>query len=152
MRSACLCVAAAAVFLNMAGSASFAQSPDPKAGEPRPAPGDTAKEGQKAGDDYGKFEKALGAPAGNPECVWLGKRVISLLWRDDLDTAYRHLDLYDRFGCPGSNIQSAFRCLVLPPLPDSKNPLEKLASDCWLKSGDHPASAEAAASAPAQPQ
>ena len=57
--------------------------------------------------------RVLGAPAGNPECVWLGRRVVSLLWRDDLDTAFRHLDLYDRFGCPSGHIQATFRCLVL---------------------------------------
>ena len=34
------------------------------------------------------------------------------LWRDDLDTAFRHLDLYDRFGCPGGHIQATL------PLPD----------------------------------
>ena len=54
----------------------------------------------------------LTGPAANPECVWLGRRVISLLWRDDLDTAFRHLDLYDRFGCPGGQIQATFRCVV----------------------------------------
>ena len=54
----------------------------------------------------------LGGPAANPECVWLGRRVVSLMWRDDLDTAFRHLDLYDRFGCPAGHIQATFRCLV----------------------------------------
>ena len=48
----------------------------------------------------------------NPECMWLGRRVVSLLWRDDLDTAFRHLDLYDRFGCPAGHIQTTFRCVV----------------------------------------
>jgi hypothetical protein len=38
--------------------------------------------------------------------------VVSLLWRDDLDTAFRHLDLYDRFGCPSAHIQASFRCLI----------------------------------------
>ena len=40
------------------------------------------------------------------------RRVVSLMWRDDLDTAFRHLDLYDRFGCPGGHVQATFRCLV----------------------------------------
>ena len=35
-----------------------------------------------------------------------------LMWRDDLDTAFRHLDLYDRFGCPGGHVQATFRCLA----------------------------------------
>ena len=65
--------------------------------------------GRAAGRRQGKEDRrirrsrasVLGGPAANPECVWLGRRVVSLLWRDDLDTAFRHLDLYDRFGCPG---------------------------------------------------
>ena len=35
--------------------------------------------------------------------IWLGRRVVVLMWRDDLDTAFRHLNLYDRFGCPGGH-------------------------------------------------
>ena len=82
-----------------------------------------------------KTQKALAGPAGNPECVWLGRRVVSLLWRDDLDTAFRHLDLYDRFGCPGGHIQESFRCLILhsatidPKAPDSLNGRVQA---CWI--------------------
>ena len=75
-----------------------------------PAGQEPAKENQKV-DEYAEAQKALSGPAGNPECVWLGRRVVSLLWRDDLDTAFRHLDLYDRFGCPSAHIQATF------PLP-----------------------------------
>ncbi len=86
-------------------------------------------------DEYAEAQRILGAPAGNPECVWLGRRVVSLLWRDDLETAFRHLDLYDRFGCPGGHIQAAFRCLILnassidPKAPDSLNGRVEA---CWL--------------------
>jgi hypothetical protein len=76
-----------------------------------PAGQEPAKENQKV-DEYAEAQKALSGPAGNPECVWLGRRVVSLLWRDDLDTAFRHLDLYDRFGCPSAHIQATFRCLI----------------------------------------
>jgi hypothetical protein len=99
-----------------------------------PAGQEPAKETQKA-DEYGEAQRAINGPAGNPECVWLGRRVVSLLWRDDLDTAFRHLDLYDRFGCPSGHIQAAFRCLVLhsgtidPKTPDSLNG-QVLA--CWI--------------------
>jgi len=99
-----------------------------------PANGDAAKEAQKV-DEYAEAQHALNGPAGDPECVWLGRRVVSLLWRDDLDTAFRHLDLYDRFGCPSGHIQAAFRCLVLhsntidPKTPDSLNG-RVLA--CWI--------------------
>ena len=59
-----------------------------------------------------KLPAAINGPAGNPECVWLGRRAVQLMYRDDLDTAFRHIDLYDRFGCPGGHIQAAFRCLT----------------------------------------
>lgn len=92
-------------------------------------------------------------PAGNPECVWLGRRVINLLVRDDLDTAFRHLDLYDRFGCPGSHIQASFRCLVIQPPLDQKasDALEERVKNCWNDPNTIPppaAPAPAAGSAP----
>jgi len=112
-----------------------AQSSNPNpASQQAPAAPDIAKEAQNI-DEYAEAQRAINGPAGNPECVWLGRRVVSLLWRDDLDTAFRHLDLYDRFGCPSGHIQAAFRCLVLhsnaidPKTPDSLNG-RVLA--CWI--------------------
>ena len=99
------------------GSA-FAQSGDnnhaqDQSGKPAAAtPSDAAKENQRKIDQFGEAAQAINGPAGNPECVWLGRRVVQLVWVDDLDTAFRHLDLYDRFGCPGGHIQAAFRCLT----------------------------------------
>src|ERR1051325_7130655 len=98
------------VALSVAALPAFGQS-----GELRPPPeqpADSSKNGQKT-DELAEAAAALNGPAGNAECVWLGRRVVSLLWRDDLDTAFRHLDLYDRFGCPANHIQVTFRCLVL---------------------------------------
>ena len=113
----------------------LAQSSAPNPAEQQaPANPDAAKETQKI-DEYAEAQRALSGPAGNPECVWLGRRVVSLLWRDDLDTAFRHLDLYDRFGCPSGHIQAAFRCLVLhsntidPKTPDSLN---GRVLTCWV--------------------
>jgi len=70
---------------------------------------DAAKETQRKTDEFVEASQAINGPAGNPECVWLGRRVVVLMWRDDLDTAFRHLDLYDRFGCPGGHVQATFR-------------------------------------------
>jgi hypothetical protein len=118
----------------IAGSA-LAQSSNPNpASQKAPAGPEAAKEAQKI-DEYAEAQHAINGPAGNPECLWLGRRVVSLLWRDDLDTAFRHLDLYDRFGCPSGHIQAAFRCLILhsntidPKTPDSLNG-RVLA--CWI--------------------
>src|SRR5262249_39350620 len=68
------------------------------------APADASKEAQRKSDEFADAARAIAGPAGNPECVWLGRRVVSRLWHDDLDTAFRHLDLYDRFGCPSPHL------------------------------------------------
>ena len=73
---------------------------------------DAAKDNQRKTDEFVEAAQAINGPAGNPECVWLGRRVVRLMWLDDLDTAFRHLDLYDRFGCPGGHVQATFRCLT----------------------------------------
>ena len=107
---AALCAAA----LSLSALPALAQS-----GELRPpdqqsqsgAAGESGKNGQK-NDGLAEAATALTGPAGDAECVWLGRRVVRWLWQDDLDTAFRHLDLYDRFGCPASHIQASFRCLV----------------------------------------
>src|SRR6202050_1050626 len=99
-----------------------------------PAGQEPAKENQKV-DEYAEAQKALSGPAGNPECVWLGRRVVSLLWRDDLDTAFRHLDLYDRFGCPSAHIQASFRCLILHGNnidPKAADSLNARIQSCWI--------------------
>jgi hypothetical protein len=63
-----------------------------------------------------------------------------------MDTAFRHLDLYDRFGCP--HIQAAFRCVVRqgnnidPKIPQTLN---ARVHSCWLS----PTAAQATAAAPA---
>jgi hypothetical protein len=143
----CLAVAAAAPL----ATSVLAQNTDTKPTNPAPANGqEPAKEPQKV-DEYAEAQKALGGPAGNPECVWFGRRAIGLFWRDDLDTAFRHLDLYDRFGCPSGHIQAAFRCLVLHSNnidPKSDDSLNKQVIACWL-SPTMQAAAPAAPGAPA---
>jgi hypothetical protein len=148
----------AAVFL-LPVQPAFAQS-----GEVRPAeqqnsqsgtPADAAKNGQKKTDELAEAAAALSGPAGSAECVWLGRRVVSLLWRDDLDTAFRHLDLYDRFGCPAAQIQAAFRCVVMHGPFDNKVPdsLNNRVHTCWINPGPvNPAEAPAATTAKSPPR
>jgi hypothetical protein len=111
---------------------------------------DTANAAQKV-DEFAEAQRVLNGPAGNPECVWLGRRVVSLLWRDDLDTAFRHLDLYDRFGCPSGHIQASFRCLVLHSNtidPKEADSLNGRVNDCWLNPALQAVPIPAAAAAP----
>jgi hypothetical protein len=107
---------------------------------------DAVKENERKAAEFVEAQQAINGPAGNPECVWLGRRVVRLMWLDDLDTAFRHLDLYDRFGCPGGHVQATFRCLVrFAPQIDNKVP-ESLTSRvhaCWINPGAQPQTANA---------
>ncbi|MCP3469695.1 beta-1-3, beta-1-6-glucan biosynthesis protein [Bradyrhizobium sp. CCGUVB1N3] len=142
-------------------SSAFAQSGGPAAqdqGKPAAnAPADAAKDAsqnQRRTDEFAEAAQAINGPAGNPECVWLGRRVVRLMWRDDLDTAFRHLDLYDRFGCPGGHIQAAFRCLtrfggqIDPKVAET---LDSRVHACWINPAAQPQQAAAAVSQPPVP-
>jgi len=109
----------------------LAQTSEAKPPADKP-PAEAAKE--KKVDEFAEAERVLGGPAANPECLWLGRRVVSLLWRDDLDTAFRHLDLYDRFGCPAGHIQATFRCLVRQGSIDPKatDTVNSRVHGCWI--------------------
>jgi hypothetical protein len=126
------------------------QSGKPAATNPA-TPADAAKDNQRKTDEFVEASQAINGPAGNPECVWLGRRVVVLMWRDDLDTAFRHLDLYDRFGCPGGHVQATFRCLVRFGAIDPKVPetLNGRVHACWINPGAQPQAA--AAAQPASP-
>src|SRR5947199_5737854 len=145
---------AASAFALLIGTAgAFAQSGDLRAqDQSKPAapgaatPADAAKDNQRKTDEFVEAAQAINGPAGNPECVWLGRRVVVLMWRDDLDTAFRHLDLYDRFGCPGGHVQATFRCLVRFGAIDPKAPesLSGRVHACWINPGAQPQAAVAA--------
>jgi hypothetical protein len=141
----------------MLGSGSaLAQSSAPanpdQAGKNAAAAADAAKDNQRKTDEFAEAAQAINGPAGNPECVWLGRRVVQLMYRDDLDTAFRHLDLYDRFGCPGGHVQAAFRCFTrfLPQI-DDKVPANSVSSRvhaCWINPNAQPQVAAVPAPAP----
>src|SRR5215475_6706399 len=143
------------LLLMLATGSAYAQSGDAHAqdqGKNNAANADAAKENQRKTDEFAEAAQAINGPAGNPECVWLGRRVVRLMWVDDLDTAFRHLDLYDRFGCPGGHIQAAFRCLTrFGSQIDDKVPksLSDRVHACWINPGAQPQAATAAAPAAA---
>jgi hypothetical protein len=123
-----------------------------KPGATNPAqPADATKDNQRKTDEFVEASQAINGPAGNPECVWLGRRVVRLMWLDDLDTAFRHLDLYDRFGCPGGHVQATFRCLtrfggqIDPKVAETLN---SRVHACWINPAAQPQAAAPAAPAP----
>jgi hypothetical protein len=129
----------------------FAQSGTPAPDQKPPAANsaDVNRDNQRKTDEFVEATQAINGPAGNPECVWLGRRVVRLMWLDDLDTAFRHLDLYDRFGCPGGHVQATFRCLTRFGGQIDPKVAETLSSRihaCWINPGAQPQAAAAAAS------
>ena len=130
----------------------FAQSGEPHAQDQskQGAAPDAAKDSQRKTDEFAEAAGAINGPAGNPECVWLGRRVVRLMWVDDLDTAFRHLDLYDRFGCPGGHVQAAFRCLTRfgAQIDDKvQKSLDDRVHACWINPNAAPQAAAAASPA-----
>jgi hypothetical protein len=137
-RSRAALLAAALVFTAMPaawGQNAGEQKPAEQAQKPpATSPTDAAKEEKKKIDEFAEAARILPGAAGQPECVWTGRRVVSLLWRDDLDTALRQLELYDRFGCPGDHLQQAFRCVVRQGEIDKKSSdsIVLRVAACWL--------------------
>lgn len=150
----------AAVFAGLtAPPLAHAQSGDQKPAEQQKnqtGSGDNAKGDatqQRKVDEIAEAGRLVSGPAGNPECVWLGRRVVGLLWKDDLDTAFRHLDLYDRFGCPGNHVQASFRCVVRQGEIDLKAPekVEARVHSCWVNPTLTPPAATASGAPPTPP-
>ena len=154
--AATLAVSALLGLAGLTGAAAQSGSPAPDQGKAAAQPADAAAkdaaQNQRRTDEFAEAAQVINGPAGNPECVWLGRRVVRLMWRDDLDTAFRHLDLYDRFGCPGGHIQAAFRCLtrfggqIDPKVAET---LDSRVHACWINPAAQPQQAAAAAAQPA---
>jgi hypothetical protein len=137
---------ACAAMVAVLPAASFGQNADQKPVE-QAKPAESGKETTGRGDDTAEANRALSGPAARSECVWLGERAVGLMWRDDLDTAFRHLDLYDRFGCPGEHIQVSFRCVVRQGNIDPKaiETFNARVHSCWQNPALPPTAPAAAA-------
>src|SRR3954467_9622098 len=147
--AATLAVSSLVILMGIGAASAQSGTPAPDQSKAAAQPADAAKDAaqnQRKTDEFVEAAQAIGGPAGNPECVWLGRRVVVLMWRDDLDTAFRHLDLYDRFGCPGGHVQATFRCLVRFGAIDPKAPesLSGRVHACWITPGPQPRAAAAA--------
>ena len=149
-----LAVSSLALLIGVGGAVAQSGTPAPapdQSGKPPTAnAAEPNKDNQRKTDEFVEAAQVINGPAGNPECVWLGRRVVRLMWRDDLDTAFRHLDLYDRFGCPGGHIQAAFRCLTRFGAqidPKVAETLDSRVQACWINPNAQPQTAAAATSA-----
>ena len=138
---------ACAAMMAVAPAASYGQNAEQKPAEQGKA-GEPGKDAATRLDNIADAARTMTGPAALSECVWLGERAVLLMWRDDLDTAFRHLDLYDRFGCPGEHIQLSFRCVVRQGNIDPKatETFNARVRSCWINPA-LPAAAAPSASA-----
>jgi hypothetical protein len=151
LAAACVFALAAAP---VAATAQQPQQPPQQGGGQQGQPGGKDDPKKEKENEFVEAARVLGGPAANAECVWVGRRIVSLVYRDDLDTAFRHLDLYDRFGCPGGHIQATFRCLVRQPGLDATKAGEVLTDrirQCWINPNLQPQTAAAPAPGQAAP-
>jgi hypothetical protein len=110
-------------------------------------------------EDIDRASKQMTGPAASTECIWHGIRVVGSLRRDDLDAAFRQLQIYDRFGCPSAHIELAFRCFIRPTGPRDQKSGDAIFNrtreiECWVNPNSYlpaPATATAAPAPPAHP-
>lgn len=77
--------------------------------------------------------KKAPSPAVSGECAWIGKRVLSLLSRDDVDQANRFMNFYRLFGCKENHIGPSFRCVISDASAGALNAEDMAArvDRCW---------------------
>ena len=67
------------------------------------------------------------------ECAWTGQRIVSLLWRDDVNTAREQTRFYELFGCPAEHLPVAFRCVIeQSESQPEQNDLTARVYACWM--------------------
>lgn len=81
--------------------------------------------------------------ATSDQCQWLGKRIISLLIRDDAMAANDFTPFFVRFGCPEQLLADAFGCVAANAALLENNGLSEQINVCWqdptvrlVKTGD----------------
>jgi len=138
-----------AAVIAASSSAAFAQA----SGDVKPPEQQKPPEPKSEAAHIAEASRVLSGPAAYPECIHLGELAITLMAKNDLDTAFRHMDLYDRFGCPGAHIQQSFRCMLRAGLPGPKDTtgLDNLVRNCWVTPNAAAAAAPPPSPAPATP-
>lgn len=74
---------------------------------------------------------AAKAATTSDQCQWLGKRIISLLIRDDAMAANDFTPFYVRFGCPEALLADAFGCVAANAALLENNGLSEQINACW---------------------
>lgn len=72
-----------------------------------------------------------------PECAFTGKRVVSLLSRDDVVAATEFHEFYQAFDCPALHLAAAFGCAVDVP-EGVEEPVNDRVERCWEQPSSRP--------------
>lgn len=83
-----------------------------------------------------------------PECAFTGKRVVSLLSRDDVVAATEFREFYQAFDCPSLHLAAAFGCAVDVP-EGAEEPVNDRVERCWEQPSSRPLLTVAPPPAPA---
>jgi hypothetical protein len=120
-------VAGLVLNLAVASAAASAESKKPDAGAAKQAPPLPVR------PQIPVRKKGESDPALRAECAWTGQRIVSLLWRDDVNTAREQNRFYEMFGCPADRLPAAFRCVIeqSESQPD-QNDLNARVYGCWM--------------------
>lgn len=150
-------LAAAIVFACLSPASAQTQPADQKPPAELPPEQKAAAEQRRSVEEFNEAAKLPGA-AGLPECVFTGRRITALIYNDDVDTARRHLEFYERFGCPTEHLKVAVRCLVRQGKIDTKanEKVAARAQQCWVNpeyvaASPAPAAGAAPSAAPPAP-
>src|SRR3954465_5724865 len=98
--AATLAVSSLVILMGIGAASAQSGTPAPDQSKAAAQPADAAKDptqNQRRTDEFAEAAQVISGPAGNPECVWLGRRVVRLMWRDDLEPLILHLVTYGRF-------------------------------------------------------
>lgn len=110
-----------------------AKAADPKAAAAPAAAATTAGAAAAAATADKLEEKPLPANIAG-ECAYTGKRIVSLLARDDVDQARKFMDFYRVFSCDEKHIGPTFRCLVNDSTVNaSAEDITARIDRCWTK-------------------
>lgn len=117
-----------------------AAAPAKPAAEPaKPAAGGAA--GSAAEVETGKAPArapAVPSPKAMPpeiagECAWTGKRIVSLLARDDVEQSKRFLEFYRMFGCKEEHLGPTMRCVIMDATGPEAEDLTARVDRCWAQ-------------------
>ena len=138
-RATAVALAGGLFFASLAPAFSQNQGGEQKPVDPQTAE-EIAKEARaRAAREFAEAAK-LPKNAGLPECLWTGRLVASLLYRNDVDTAKRYMDLFERFSCPADHLKLAIRCVLRLWPRQGAEMLADRVQACWVNPDTPPPS------------